>query len=356
MLILSRNALAAGNDRYEHHKLKHSGHCAHHRIVSARLGVPNDPKSTSRGRAVHRVRSIGGIGLGTVACTRHRLGGSRYRCRSYGSAVTGFPARRTQRFFCRGEGYRVRLELNRSERNAHYPKRRTGHCLRIGLYLRAQSCRPERLANEVLVNLQLIGASNPVTAVLLNFRAYDTLLELAVLLLAVLGVLALGPARPGYAASGPVLLGLTRWLVPLLILVSAYLLWVGAHAPGGAFQAGALLAAAGVLLRLAGYPTGGLPQGIVLRSLSVVGVTVFLAVGLTLMLAGRPFLGYPVAWAGGLILAIETAATLGIAVTLIISFLCGEPDQWTVKHNTNRIDRAPTQNNLEDTHSCSQNK
>jgi multisubunit Na+/H+ antiporter MnhB subunit len=144
----------------------------------------------------------------------------------------------------------------------------------------------------------------------------------------------------------------------MLILVSAYLLWVGAHAPGGAFQAGALLAAAGVLLRLAGYSTGGLPQGIVLRGLSVVGVAVFLAVGLTLMLAGRPFLGYPVAWAGGLILAIETAATLGIAVTLIISFFCGEPDQWTIKHKTNRIDRVPTQNtnNLEDTHSCSQNK
>ncbi len=215
---------------------------------------------------------------------------------------------------------------------------------------------PGRLADEVFATLDSSGVSNPVTAVLLNFRAYDTLLELAVLLSAVLGVLALGPARPGYAAPGPVLLGLTRWLVPLLILVSAYLLWVGAHAPGGAFQAGALLAAAGVLLRLAGYPTGGLPQGIARRSLSVVGVAVFLAVGLTLMLAGRPFLGYPVAWAGGLILAIETAATLGIAVTLIISFLCGEPDQWTLKHNTNRIDRAPTQNNLENTPSCSQNK
>ncbi len=217
---------------------------------------------------------------------------------------------------------------------------------------------PGRLADEVYANLQLSGVSNPVTGVLLNFRAYDTLLELAVLLSAVLGILALGPARPGYTGSGPVLLGLTRWLVPMLILVSAYLLWVGAHAPGGAFQAGALLAGAGVLLRLTGYPNGGLPQGIVLRSLSVVGVAVFLAVGLTVMLVDKPFLGYPVAWAGGLILAIETAATLGIAVTLIISFLCGEPDQWTVNHNTNHIDRAPTQNknNLEDTHSWSQNK
>ncbi|MFZ0256080.1 MAG: Na(+)/H(+) antiporter subunit B [Gammaproteobacteria bacterium] len=186
---------------------------------------------------------------------------------------------------------------------------------------------PARLAHKVFAHLEVSGVSNPVTGVLLNFRAYDTLLELAVLLAAVLGILALGPARPGYAASGLVLSGLTRWLVPLLILVGGYVLWMGAHAPGGAFQAGALLAAAGVLLRIAGHHTG-LPQGMALRVLVVVGVAVFLTVGLAVMLAGRPFLGYPVAWAGSLILVIETAATLGIAVTLLLAFVCGEPEQW----------------------------
>ena len=55
---------------------------------------------------------------------------------------------------------------------------------------------PVRLADDVLANLQVSGVSNPVTAVLLNFRAYDTLLELAVLLAAVLGILALGPRDP----------------------------------------------------------------------------------------------------------------------------------------------------------------
>ena len=189
---------------------------------------------------------------------------------------------------------------------------------------------PVRLADDVRANLEISGVSNPVTAVLLNFRAYDTLLELAVLLAAVLGILALGGARPAYAPSGPVLSSLTRWLVPLIILVSAYLLWAGAHSPGGAFQAGALLAAAGVLLRLAGSSTAGLPQESALRGLIVVGVAIFLAVGLVLMLAGRAFLGYPVAWAGGLILLIETAATLAIAATLVIAYVCGEPEQWTV--------------------------
>jgi len=191
---------------------------------------------------------------------------------------------------------------------------------------------PARLADEVYVNLADSGVSNPVTGVLLNFRAYDTLLELAVMLAAVLGVLALGPARPGYPASGPVFLALTRWLVPLLIVTGGYLLWAGAHAPGGAFQAGALLAAAGVLLRLAGDPAGGLPRGVAFRGLLVAGVAAFLVVGLAVMLAGRPFLDYPVNWAGSLILAIETAATFGIAATLVTAFVCGRPEQRPEKH------------------------
>jgi multisubunit Na+/H+ antiporter MnhB subunit len=167
-----------------------------------------------------------------------------------------------------------------------------------------------------------------VTGVLLNFRAYDTLLELAVLLTALLGILALGPARAGYLRAGPVLAGLTRWLLPPMILVSGYLLWVGAHAPGGAFQAGALLAASGVLLRLAGFTKAGLPSRLALRAMSVAGVALFVGIGLTLMLVHGVFLAYPVAWAGSLILVIETAATLGIGVTLVLALLGGEPPAW----------------------------
>ena len=183
----------------------------------------------------------------------------------------------------------------------------------------------DTLAQAVSENLATSGVSNPVTAVLLNFRAYDTLLELAVLLTAVLGIFALGPARAGYRTAGPVFNGLTRWLVPILILVSGYLLWVGAHAPGGAFQAGATLAAAGVVLRLAGQRTVGLPQGRTLHLVIAAGVGMFLFVGLSLLAAGRPFLGYPPAWAGGLILLIETAAMLAIAATLVLAFLGGQP-------------------------------
>ena len=148
------------------------------------------------------------------------------------------------------------------------------------------------------------------------------------ILAALLGILSLAPEPPGYAPAGPVLAGLAGWLIPVLILTSGYLLWVGAHAPGGAFQAGAVLAAAGVILRLAGDPGAGLPCGLTLRVLSVAGVAVFVSVGLALLLAGRPFLGFPPAWAGVLILLIEAAATLAIGATLILAYIGGRPASW----------------------------
>ena len=109
------------------------------------------------------------------------------------------------------------------------------------------------LGEMVASNLDSSGVSNPVTAVLLNFRGYDTLLELSVLLVALLGVWSLGGKSRQAASAVPLLLShLQQILVPVLILVSGYLLWAGAHAPGGAFQAGSVLGAAGVLLLLSG--------------------------------------------------------------------------------------------------------
>lgn len=182
-----------------------------------------------------------------------------------------------------------------------------------------------RLADLALEKVPLTGVSNPVTSVLLSFRAYDTLLELAVLLVALLGIWSLGPAPRGFQPAAIVLSGLAGGIVPLLILSSGYLLWVGAHAPGGAFQAGALLGAAGVMLALTGNERAGLPTLVWLRLALVLGVLVFVTVGLGTALAGLGFLTYPSAAAKWLILAIETAATLAIGATLAAAYLGGRP-------------------------------
>lgn len=189
---------------------------------------------------------------------------------------------------------------------------------------------PERMAGEITAHLADTGVNNPVTAILLSFRAYDTLLELAVLLVAVLGILALGPARTPFRAAGPLLDGLIRWLVPLLILTAGYLLWAGADYPGGAFQAGALLAAAAVMLRLGGFAGAGLPKPRFSRILIISGVAAFLLVGTaTATIGGLAFLQYPDGWSGTLILVIELAATLAIGTTLGLAYVGGAPPGWS---------------------------
>ena len=177
------------------------------------------------------------------------------------------------------------------------------------------------------------GVSHPVTAVLLNFRGYDTLLEMLVLLLALLGVRSLGalPPMTAPAPPSPVLGELLRLLTPLLVLVAAYLLWRGASGPGGAFQAGAVLGAAGVLWLLAERPSSRGLERLPLRPLLVVGVGVFVAIGLCLAVTEGAFLAYPVAYAGGLIFLIEALATLSIAVTLVALFVGARsagPSSW----------------------------
>ncbi|MCF1183176.1 MnhB domain-containing protein [Marichromatium gracile] len=190
----------------------------------------------------------------------------------------------------------------------------------------ALAARPEpALAGAAFAALPLTGVGNPVTAVLLDYRAYDTLLELAVLLAALLGIWSLGPPAPAYQRAGSALRAMVAWVVPLLILTGGYLLWAGGQVPGGAFQGGALLGAAGVVLRLAGDPRAGLPGESLQRLLAVLGVGAFLLVGLTLLAFGRDLLDYPTDWSKWLILAIEGAATLAIGATLAAAYVGGRP-------------------------------
>lgn len=183
---------------------------------------------------------------------------------------------------------------------------------------------PIHLPEQVAANLSISGVEHPVTAVLLNFRGYDTLLEVAVLLLALLGMLAAGvaPLRPAVFRADPLLVALARALAPLMVLVAGYLLWAGAFRPGGAFQAGAVLAAAGVLLRLSGFlPAWSLP-GLRLRVALIAGFAVFLLAAAGGLFAGA-LLRFPPASAGAVILAIEASLALSLGLILAGLFLAG---------------------------------
>lgn len=187
----------------------------------------------------------------------------------------------------------------------------------------------ESLPERVAAAMPESGVDHPVTAVLLNFRSYDTLLEIAVLLLAVVVALALREAQPDrpeqMGLENPLLRAVMAWLLPLILIVAGFLLWAGSYQPGGAFQAGSVLAAAGVLLRLAGVGSAWLENAILMRAGLALGLLTFLGIGLLVMIPGTPFLTYPLEYAGTLILVIELTLTLSIGLTLISLFRLTPP-------------------------------
>jgi multisubunit Na+/H+ antiporter MnhB subunit len=179
--------------------------------------------------------------------------------------------------------------------------------------------RPPDLTTLVAARLKESGVAHPLTAVLLNFRGYDTLLELAVLWLAGLGALALAPgASASQGRPHPALAGLLRVLAPALVMTAGYILWAGSFRPGGAFQSGATLGAGLVLASLSGYmrisPTLGLRIGL------AAGVLVFVAAAGWAWARTGELLHYPGDSDKWAILAIESTAALSIACILLTLF------------------------------------
>lgn len=173
------------------------------------------------------------------------------------------------------------------------------------------------------------GVDHPVTAVLLNFRSYDTLLEIAVLAAAALGGLALRPSGPLVSAAptpdrGP-LAALVRVVVPILVLLLGWLLVAGSTRPGGAFQAGALFTGAILMIYLAGIGTGRLPGTNATRRVQrwvrpalLAGLAAFLLLAGVTALMGGGWLVLEESWAGPVILGLEAVLLVSIGCTLAV--------------------------------------
>jgi multisubunit Na+/H+ antiporter MnhB subunit len=190
------------------------------------------------------------------------------------------------------------------------------------------------LAPAAAANAAATGLGNPVTNVLMAFRAMDTMLEKVVLLLALVGVWSLAPDRLWGGRPGPhheadphgVLAFLARLLPPVGIVVGIYVFWVGANHPGGAFQGATILAAMWLLVMLAGLADTPPANYRWLRLMLIAGPMVFLLVGVGGLWLGDAFLAYPVAYAKPLIVAIEAAMVLTIALTLGL-LVAGPPER-----------------------------
>jgi uncharacterized MnhB-related membrane protein len=168
------------------------------------------------------------------------------------------------------------------------------------------------------------GVENPVTAVLLNFRAYDTWLEIGVILLGLLAIFAAGGRevylKPGVATEDPLLRQVILFFAPVLFLFGAFLLYIGKTGPGGAFQAAVLWGAIGILLHLGGWPVLTVIPRWLRHLFLTVGLGFFLVLGFLFIAQGDAMFEYPPASAGLLILIVETLAAISIAAALTAIF------------------------------------
>lgn len=98
---------------------------------------------------------------------------------------------------------------------------------------------------------------NVVNVILVDFRALDTMGEITVLLIAALGVYAMlggnspGLRMPAMQERSSVLRSSTRFIAPVMILFSIYLLLRGHNEPGGGFIGGLVAAMGAILVHLA---------------------------------------------------------------------------------------------------------
>ena len=201
-----------------------------------------------------------------------------------------------------------------------------GLLLALGLRGAADS-RDPRIPDLIAERLPETGVSNPVTGVLLNFRGYDTLLEVAVLVAAMVAVWSLDRGQRAFGLPAgrhgeePVLAAVLRLAVPTAFLTAVYLTWLGSSEPAGAFQAGALLAGAGVLLSVAGVLRPPTAAALPVRIIAGGGVAGFVVVGIAVLPFTGAFLAYPEGWAYPLILGLEAALAVAVAVILVELFV-----------------------------------
>ncbi len=178
---------------------------------------------------------------------------------------------------------------------------------------------------------------NIVTAVLADYRGYDTMFETVVIFCAGITVLIVlrrthrkkakvVKPRPQRVGADIILQAAARLLVPPMQLFALYVVAHGHHSPGGGFQGGVILGASMILLALSYDLNTALTQfkeKAVLR-FSAIGVLIYAGIGLGCLYLGRNFLAYA-AWAetlGFTDLAAHSHGMLGVEIGVAITVLC----------------------------------
>lgn len=192
---------------------------------------------------------------------------------------------------------------------------------------------------------KLAGGKNVVNVILVDFRGFDTMLEIVVLGIASFGIYALirlklkgdeeeGPIEGSdskklslnvYAPSSNdvILRTVAKLAIVIIVCFSLYLFYMGHHHPGGGFI-GALMASAALLLMAMSFGMNSVNRlvRINFRKLTALGILVSLLTGIGSFVFDAPFLSHAfnyfhIPLIGELELATATLFDLGVYLTVI---------------------------------------
>lgn len=148
-------------------------------------------------------------------------------------------------------------------------------------------------AGDTLLKLNLNeGVANAVTTVVVYFRGFDTLGEIAVLFIASLGIGLMLHSNTKCnikAESNFMLQTASKLLFPIIMLFGIYVMIYGHLSPGGGFQGGVIIASA-VLLLLISHKEFEVPHELIVALETFAGVS-YVLIGLIGLLVLDIFLG-----------------------------------------------------------------
>jgi len=148
-------------------------------------------------------------------------------------------------------------------------------------------------AGDALLQLNATeGVANAVTSVVVFFRGFDTLGEIAVLFIASLGIGLMLHSNVKCnikAESNYMLQTASTLLFPIILLFGIYVMIYGHLSPGGGFQGGVIIAS-GVLLLLISHKSFEVPHSVIMALETFAGVS-YVLIGLIGLFVLDVFLG-----------------------------------------------------------------
>ena len=152
----------------------------------------------------------------------------------------------------------------------------------LNILLQSSVEKIERAGDKLLgINAQE-GVANAVTSVVVYFRGFDTLGEIAVLFIAALGIGLMVSSHESCERhkeeSNFILQAASKLLFPFITLFGVYVMIYGHLSPGGGFQGGVIIAS-GVLLLLISYQKFEVPHALISVLETLAGIS-YVVIGL----------------------------------------------------------------------------